>query len=111
MNSNILELHESQNLWEGFTPIGSVRRPKDWSKRLANLHALIENHAGDGTIKWQAKFLEAMSTNDFPALFSDAIDRELLARYRAIAPVMRPVLKMATLLNFRTAKRFIQPIL
>ncbi len=109
--SNILALHEANEgvqSWSGFNGIRKMNRPNDWNSRLASFIALAENHAGHAAAIWQGKLYEAMSTGDFPALFSDTLDRELLARYRAIAPVMRPIFKQSRLMNFRSVKRFIQ---
>lgn len=50
---------------------------------------------------------EALSTADFPYLFGDVIDRQLLANYRAATPTYRNYCKIDTTIpDFRTVKRF-----
>lgn len=49
---------------------------------------------------------EAMSTSDFPYLFGDIIDRQVLANYREWPVVWRTYCKRATVSDFRSVKRF-----
>lgn len=49
---------------------------------------------------------EAMTTSDFPLLFGDVLDRQLLARYRETAPTYRAYARVSTVRDFRPAKRF-----
>lgn len=51
-------------------------------------------------------FEEAMTTSDFPLLFGDILDRQLLANYK-VAPVTWPnYCKRSTVRDFRTVSRF-----
>lgn len=54
---------------------------------------------------WQ--FQEAMGTSDFPLLFGDILDRQLLGRYREITPVYRNFVRIETVRDFRTVSRFV----
>ncbi len=49
---------------------------------------------------------EAMTTDDFPYLFGDILDRQLLANYRATPQVYRDFLKVGRVPDFRQVKRF-----
>lgn len=49
---------------------------------------------------------EAMSTSDFPLLFADILDRQLLANYQETVPVWRNFVRKGTVTDFRQAKRF-----
>jgi len=49
---------------------------------------------------------EAMTTSDFPYLFGDVLDRQLLANYRETPAVYRNYCRIATVRDFRTVKRF-----
>jgi len=49
---------------------------------------------------------EAMTTSDFPYLFGDILDRQLLANYREAPAVYRNYCRIATVRDFRTVKRF-----
>jgi hypothetical protein len=49
---------------------------------------------------------EAMTTSDFPNLFGDILDRQLLASYREAPYSWNQIVKRATVRDFRTVKRF-----
>src|SRR5690554_6771933 len=52
------------------------------------------------------RLTEAMTTSDFPLLFGDILDRQLLARYRETTPVYRNFVRVRTVRDFRPVKRF-----
>lgn len=49
---------------------------------------------------------EAMTTSDFPYLFGDILDRQLLAAYRETVPVWQNFVHRARVRDFREVKRF-----
>lgn len=49
---------------------------------------------------------EALGTDDFPYLFGDIIDRQVLANYQATPNTYRNFCKIGTVRDFRTVKRF-----
>ena len=49
---------------------------------------------------------EAMTTSDFPLLFGDILDRQLLANYRESPATYRSYCKVATVRDFRTVNRY-----
>jgi hypothetical protein len=49
---------------------------------------------------------EAMTTSDFTNLFGDVIDRQVLGTYRETPQTFRSYLKVGTVRDFRTVKRF-----
>lgn len=49
---------------------------------------------------------EAMTTSDFPSLFADVLDRQMLANYREFPVNYRSFVKVSTVPDFRTVKRF-----
>src|SRR5262245_28933177 len=49
---------------------------------------------------------EAMSTSDFPVLFADILDRQLLADYQQGPSQWRQFAREGTVRDFRTVKRF-----
>ncbi len=103
MNENsILNVAES---WDGFASTRS-RRPADWPKRMERFINIMENKPGWGSRVWAAKVEEASGTSDFPLLFADTLDRQMLALWQIATPVMRQVLRVGRLRDFRTAKRF-----
>lgn len=50
---------------------------------------------------------EAMTTSDFPLLFGDILDRQMLANYAETAQTFRDYVKISTVRDFRTVKRFV----
>lgn len=56
--------------------------------------------------KHPSKFMEAMTTDDFPLLFGDILDRQLLANYQEYPSSFRNYFKIATVSDFRQVKRF-----
>jgi len=50
---------------------------------------------------------EAMTTSDFPYLFGDVLDRQLLQDYRETPQTYRNWCRIATVSDFRTVKRFV----
>jgi len=52
-------------------------------------------------------FKEAMTTSDFPLLFGDVLDRQLLAAYREWTPVWKSYVAMKTVPDFRNVSRYI----
>lgn len=49
---------------------------------------------------------EALTTSDFPSLFGDVLDRQLLANYREYPTSYREFVRVSTVPDFRTVKRF-----
>jgi hypothetical protein len=52
------------------------------------------------------KFQEALTTSDFPKLFGDIIDRQVLSAYQETPYSWSAYVKRGTIQDFRTAKRF-----
>jgi hypothetical protein len=97
---NILQLSES---WSGYTPIGR-RRPPDWTGQLAAFSELMENKRGVPAHRWEYELKEAMTTDSFPELFGDSLQRELLSLYHITEPNMEQICKRGSIKDFRTAK-------
>jgi len=51
-------------------------------------------------------FKEVMTTSDFPFLFADVLDRQLLAGYREAPATYKAYCRIATVRDFRQVKRF-----
>ncbi len=66
---------------------------------------LIMNKEGLRTKAWEAKLEEALTTSDFPLLFGQILDREMIAKYRALVPNWRPYMKTGKVRDFREVTR------
>lgn len=52
---------------------------------------------------WQLQ--EAMTRSDFPSLFADVLDRQMLGAYQATTPTWRAIARSTTVPDFRNVKR------
>jgi len=79
-------------------------RGPEYQKRLAEAANLVADVIRG---KRPAYYLqEAMTTSDFPYLFGDILDRQLLAAYRETPQTWPNIAKRNTVRDFRTVKRF-----
>ena len=78
--------------------------------RITEVHNLIYNsiYQGEVIAPHVREFLirEAMTTSDFPLLFGDVLDRQVLAAYKATEPVWKKFTKLSTNADFRNADRY-----
>lgn len=96
---------EKTNIHNAFSGEGAAIRTKE-----ANLEKLVEATQFIEDIKTGTKpsylFKEAMSTSDFPILFGQIIDRQLLGGYKALTPVWSAFVGTQTVRDFRTVDRY-----
>ena len=86
------------------TGVRHASRGASYSQRLVEAAKLIGD-VFDGR-RHPSVLREAMTTSDFPLLFGDILDRQLLANYREWPSVWRTYAKQATVSDFRTVSRF-----
>lgn len=112
--AEILELIESvkqekasiQNLFgDAGTKIRNAQSGHKYYEKFARAAELISDvYSG----KLDAFYLkEAMTTSDFPFLFGDVLDRQLLANYLETPQTYRNFTKVGRVRDFRTVKRFV----
>ncbi len=99
-------LKEMEKGWEGYHVLSEVRRPEGYEMRLAETINLINNTKGLPQHRWEYLMREALTTSDFPLLFGDTLDRQLLANYKAAPAVWKAFTKMSTNRDFKVADRF-----
>ncbi len=68
--------------------------------------AEIYEHALNGDARDRLVFQEAMTTSDFPNLFADVLDRQLLGEYREYPVTYTDYVRVSEVPDFRPAKRF-----
>lgn len=49
---------------------------------------------------------EAMTTSDFPLMFADIIDRQMLGQYNSLPQTYQTIMRTSTVTDFRNVKRF-----
>ena len=92
--------------WSGYNPIES----RDDPAYLAQLREVQDLIFGTGpqmtTLKRKFLISEAMTTSDFPNLFGDVIDRQMLTVYKPTPPTWEKYVKKSTLPDFKQGSRF-----
>ena len=97
--AEFLQLMEN---WDGQVPLGSTPVNEAAVARVIDLLAnkdRLPRHRHEYLLR------EVITTSDFPTLFGVAIDREMLANWKAAANNWRPYTKVARLPNFNRAER------
>ena len=101
--SEFMELMEADRGWH---PIGDIPRGEGYDAKLAEAVKLINNSDGRPEYYQKFKIQEAMTTSDFPYLFGDVLDRQLLAAYKGVDPVWKAFTRMSTNKDFKASYRF-----
>lgn len=89
---------------EGDSTHSRVKGPR-YKEQLLEAVKLTEK-AAKGNRLGRFQFQEAMTTSDFPLLFADILDRQLMAKYASVAPTWPAVCVRKTVSDFRDVKRF-----
>jgi len=97
-----MELMKLMEDWNGFVPVSG--RHTD-AERAAFIN-LLSNADGVPAHLHEYRIKEALTTSDFPLLFGDVLDRQVLAAYKATAPVWKAYSKQSTVKDFKTAYRY-----
>lgn len=84
--------------------VRSGQRSPEYAAKLAEAARFLADIYDGRRPAYQLR--EAMTTSDFPLLFGDILDRQLLANYREAPATYRNYTRVATVPDFRTVKRF-----
>ena len=82
----------------------SIRRNPMYPKMLAEAAKFVAEIVKGRRPMHQLQ--EAMTTSDFPLLFGDILDRQVLAGYQEAPSTWRNYVKVSTVRDFRTVKRY-----
>ena len=88
--------------------VRSAARQRDqaqYSRAFEEAASIVAN-AVKGSRRARYVFEEAMGTSDFPLLFGDILDRQLLANYKVAPLTWQNYCKRSTVRDFRTVNRF-----
>ena len=88
---------------DGGNPLRGRQSPEHLSK-LAEAARFLQS-ARNGYVS-KRRFEEAMTTSDFPQLFTDILDRQLLGNWQAQPSSWQNYMRRATVPDFRDVKRF-----
>lgn len=80
-------------------------------ERLTRMDEALRLFEGamSGSLRGRADFVEALSTSDFPTIFGDVLDRELMAQYEQLQPIWPQFARRTVVRDFR-AKKFVDLI-
>jgi len=96
--AEFLQLMES---WDGYTPVGQDRFSE---AEVSRAMELLTNAKRLPSHRHQYLLREAITTSDFPDLFGFILERDILARYRAVTADWRTYCAVGTLPNFNQAE-------
>lgn len=92
--------------WGGFDSVRRGQSDGQYEARLVEAINLINNTHGMPSHRREYLIREALTTSDFPLLFGDILDRQLLAAYKGTPNVMESVVRTASVRDFRTVNRY-----
>jgi len=93
MAQELLQLIEG---WKGYFSPSEQRRPEGWDNRISETVDLLTNAKGRAVHLHEFMLREALTTSDFPYLFGDVLDRQVLASYKAVDPVWKKFARLST---------------
>jgi len=82
--------------WRGYIALSDVKRPEGYEQRLTETIDLLSNAKHHPPHRHEYLVREALTTSDFPYLFGDVLDRQVLATYKAVDPVWKAFVRMGT---------------
>lgn len=92
------------NLFEDDQPAGRRAGNPDYERHLVEAWRFIRQVEAGTRPLWQ--LTEAMTTSDFPELFGDVLQRQMLERYTEWPSTWQRYCRRSTVPDFRNAKRF-----
>lgn len=101
-----MELMKLMEDWNGFISMSEVKKGEGYEQKFKETVDLLSNARGLPAHKHEYLIREALTTSDFPYLFGDVLDRQVLASYKAVDPVWKAFTKMSTNRDFKDSYRF-----
>lgn len=97
-----MELMKLMEDWSGYVSLSGRHSDAE----IGAFVDLLSNAQNVPAHLHEYRIKEALTTSDFPNLFGDVLDRQVLAAYKAVDPVWKAFVKMSAVKDFRQAKRF-----
>lgn len=91
-----MELMKLMEDWNGFQTIGEVSKPAGYEAMVTETVNLLANARGLPAHRHEYLLREALTTSDFPYLFGDVLDRQVLAQYKATESSWKKYVKTST---------------
>uniref|UniRef100_A0A6M3IFD3 Putative capsid protein n=1 Tax=viral metagenome TaxID=1070528 RepID=A0A6M3IFD3_9ZZZZ len=90
------ELMKLMEDWNGYVNINDVGKGEGYEQKLTEVVNLLSNAKGLPAHKHEYLLREAITTSDFPYLFGDVLDRQVLAQYKATDSTWKKYVKTST---------------
>jgi hypothetical protein len=100
------ELMKLMEDWNGYIALNEVQKDEGYEQKLKETIDLLSNARNLPPHRREYLLKEAITTSDFPYLFGDVLDRQVLASYKAVDPVWKAIVRTSTVKDFKTAYRF-----
>ncbi len=97
-------LKEMLDGWDGYQSVRTENVSHD--ERILEMVNLLNNKSRFPAYKQEYLIREAMTTSDFPFLFGEILDRQLIAGFKDTPQVMPRICRRATVKDFRTVDRY-----
>ena len=97
--SKFMQLMEG---WDSYTPVNQVNLDE---AAIARAVDLLSNKSGKPRHRWDYELREVITTDEFPYLFGQILDRQVLARYKETVADWKNYIKTSTVPDFRTVTR------
>jgi len=91
-----MEMMKLMEDWQGYTTLHDMARPEGYERQLQEAVDLLSNAKGLPPYKREFLIREALTTSDFPYLFGDVLDRQVLAQYKATESTWKKYVKTST---------------
>jgi len=101
-----MEMLQLLDNWKGYVSLSDVSRGEGYEQKLKETVDLLSNAQNLSAHKHEYLLREALTTSDFPYLFGDVLDRQVLASYKAVDPVWKAFIKISTNRDFKVSRRF-----
>jgi len=82
--------------WKGYTAISDVNKGEGYEQKLKETIDLLSNARNLPPHRHEYLLREALTTSDFPYLFGDVLDRQVLAQYKATPSEWKKYVKVST---------------
>jgi len=82
--------------WKGYIALSDMKHPEGYEQKLKETIDLLSNANHLPPHRHEYLIKEALTTSDFPYLFGDVLDRQVLAAYKAVDPVWKAFVKQGT---------------
>lgn len=92
-------MQEFMNLiedWKGYISLSDLKKPEGYEQKLKETIDLLSNANHLPPHRHEYLIKEALTTSDFPYLFGDVLDRQVLASYKEVEPVWKAIVRPGT---------------